>query len=161
MYLRKLKIKDSNRMHEWMQNEDITRFLKTNFKSYTVDDCIQFITKSNFSSDNINLAVANSDDLYLGTVSLKNIDYNEGNAEFAIVMHSDAIGTGEAIQAMKEILRYGHMELKLRNIFWCVREDNIRAFKFYKKNNFKIAETVPEKILDQYRDEDDLVWFIG
>ena len=41
-------------------------------------------------------------------------------AEFAIVVHQEAMGQGYASFAMKEILQKGIEEQKLKAIYWCV-----------------------------------------
>jgi hypothetical protein len=57
--LRELKLEDAEHMLEWMQDDTVVHDLYTNFLKMTIDK-------------------------YLGAVSLKNIDYRNGRAEFAI-----------------------------------------------------------------------------
>ena len=65
-------------------------------------------------------------DRYLGTVSLKNVEPDTRRAEFAIAMHPAARGTGASGQAMQAILQLGFGELGLRSIYWCVDAANAR-----------------------------------
>lgn len=94
MKLRALKLEDANRMLEWMHNDDIVSNLGKNFKSYTLQDCKDFISHSQTDKSNLNLAITDDKDNYMGTVSLNHIIDN--TAEFAIVLHPKAIGLGFA-----------------------------------------------------------------
>ena len=60
----------------------------------TLEDCFEFIKTSSDESDNIHYAIVDDMDNYMGTVSLKNV--SNDNAEFAIVLHSKAIGKGKS-----------------------------------------------------------------
>lgn len=135
MKLRTLKIEDANRMLEWMHNDDIVSNLGKNFKSYTLQDCKDFISHLQTDNSNLHLAITDDTDNYMGTVSLKHIVDN--TAEFAIVLHSNAIGLGYARFAIRKILSIGFNKLNLKEIYWNVLKSNIRAIKCYNKNGYK------------------------
>lgn len=133
MHLRNLKIKDAERMLEWMHDPFVVEKLRTDFLHKTKDDCLRFIQNS-CDDENLNYAIANDEDLYMGTVSLKHI--TSISAEFAITVHRDAMGKGYSLWAMKEVLNRGFRDFGLDEIYWCVAEDNHRALRFYDKNGF-------------------------
>ena len=135
MKLRTLKLEDANRMLEWMHNDDIVSNLGKNFKSYTLHDCKDFISHSQTDNSNLHLAITDDTDNYMGTVSLKHIVDN--TAEFAIVLHPNAIGLGYARFAIRKILLIGFNKLNLKEIYWNVLKSNIRAIKCYNKNVYK------------------------
>ncbi len=136
MRLRELEEDDCTRMLEWMHDSSIVEKLRTNFTDKTEKDCRAFINKSrNDRKHSIHLAIVSNENLYMGTVSLKNITDTSG--EFAIVLHRDAIGKGYAFYGMKEVLKIGFDELCLNYVYWCAANDNIRALKFYDKHGFK------------------------
>lgn len=133
--LRKLELKDAPLMWEWMQDEDVVGNLQTDFKSKTIDDCEKFIISSWNDDKNVNLAIVDENDEYMGTVSLKNITSEA--AEFAITIRKKAMGKGYSQYAMKEILRMGIEEMGLKQIYWCVSRKNVRAVRFYDKNGYE------------------------
>ena len=135
MKLRTLKLADANRMLEWMHNDDIVNNLGKNFKSYTLQDCNDFISHSQTDNSNLHLAITDETDTYMGTVSLKHIVDN--TAEFAIVLHPNAIGLGYAKFAIHQILSIGFNKLSLKEIYWNVLKSNLRAIKCYNKNGYK------------------------
>ena len=142
MKLRALKLEDANRMLEWMHNDDIVSNLGKNFKSYTLQDCKVFISHSQTDNSNLNLAITDDKDNYMGTVSLKHVVDN--TAEFAIVLHPNAIGLGYARFAIPEILSIGFNKLNLKEIYWNVLKSNKRAIKCYEKNGYE--RSVPDSV---------------
>lgn len=66
------------------------------FKNFTEEDIKKFIDNGNESSKNIHYACVDEEDNYLGTISLKNIDIRNKNAEYAISFCKFAHGTGAA-----------------------------------------------------------------
>ncbi|MCI8454327.1 MAG: GNAT family N-acetyltransferase [Lachnospiraceae bacterium] len=160
--LRELELKDAERMLEWMHDSDVVEGLRADFKSKTIQDCRDFIHASRQNRNiNLHLAIADEENLYLGTVSLKNIDMGERDAEFAIALHCSAMGKGIAIRAMCEVLRYGSERLELKHVYWCVGRDNIRAVRFYDKNGFMQTRHVPKRFTRFYQKAEDetLRWY--
>ena len=136
MKLRRLELKDARFMLEWMHDKSVVEDLRTNFLTKTIEDCENFIKNSWSDKDNWNVAIVDEEDVYMGTVSLKNI--KETSAEFGITIRACAMRKGYSIWAMKEIFRIGFEERKLKQIYWCVSPDNKRAVRFYDKNRFVI-----------------------
>lgn len=160
MRLRKLEEKDAPLMLEWMHNKDVVSKLGTNFAEKTLDDCKNFISSSLLDDKNLHLAIVDENDEYMGTVSLKHIDKQSKNAEFAITVRSKAMGKGFSKFGMQKILQMGLEELNLDNIYWCVSTKNERAVRFYDKNGYKRTNDVPKKILEPYCDNKELYWYV-
>lgn len=135
VHLRKLKPSDAPLMLEWMHDDDVVHFMKADFEHKTLTDCDEFIASAQDSSHNLHLAVADNNDTYMGTVSLK--DITSDSAEFAITMRKAAMGKGYAAEGMRQIIEKGFDDLNLKTIYWCVSKDNHRAVKFYDKNGYK------------------------
>ena len=133
--LRNLQETDASLMLEWMHDENVVRDLKTDFAVKTLNDCVNFIEHAQHDRCNIHMAIVNSEDEYLGTVSLKNITKN--NAEFGIAIRKCAMGNGCATYAMQEVIRKALNEMNLSEVYWCVAPLNTRALRFYDKNGYK------------------------
>lgn len=160
MFLRKLELKDASYMLEWMHDKSVTQYLATNFKQFTLLDCENFILKSLNESNDLHMAIVSNNDEYMGTVSLKNINYERRFAEFAITIRKKAMGMGYASFAMAEIFKLASKHLKLDNIYWCVSEKNDRACRFYEKNHFEHTLFVPNQIISNYKNNTGLIWYI-
>lgn len=152
IYLRPLEKKDSKRMLEWMRNEDVTRYLNIGGKNTKIEDAQSFIISAADESINLHRAIVDENDTYLGTVSLKNIDYEKKIAEYAISLHMDAIGTGVAAKATKKIWEIAK-NIGLKKIILCVNKDNIRAISFYKKCGYHQYQG------ESYSNKKNLIWF--
>jgi diamine N-acetyltransferase len=162
MKLRELKLKDADRMLKWMHDESIVKYMGTDFSNKTISDCRAFIEKSSLSKDDIQKAIVDETDAYLGTVSLKNIDYENKCAEFAIAICKDAMGKGVSRDAMTEILKYGFSTLKMESIYWYVSKENVRAVRFYDKNAYRRIDDIPDiymKHVDK-KQVNNLYWYI-
>jgi len=160
MYLRKLESKDAPFMLEWMHDESVVAKLAANFAAKTIDDCRNFIAASQEDEENLHLAVADEDDTYMGTVSLKHIDRTAGTAEFAITVRAAAMGKGFSHFGMDSILKMGIDELGLSAIYWCVSPKNTRAVRFYEKHGYTRITEVPAEILSAYPEDMELIWYI-
>ena len=134
MKLRKLIIEDAPLMLEWMHDPSVVRNMQTDFSRKELKDCIAFIHAAEMDDGNLHLAIADDDNIYQGTVSLKH--FRNGTAEFAITIRKSAMGTGVASLAMKEIIRRGFEGCGLKQIYWCVNPENKRAVRFYDKNQY-------------------------
>lgn len=155
--LRRLNQKDAPFMLEWMHDDTVNCCFQYPFAAMTLEKVKNFIENS-FNEENKHFAIVNSNDEYLGTISLKNISQKNRNAEYAIVTRKKAHGTGEALQATKELLDYAFKELGLHKVYLNVMEDNMRARKFYEKCGF-IQEGIAKdaiRIAEKYRS---LVWY--
>ena len=160
MYLRKLDEKDAPLMLEWMHDESVVRHLGANFAAKTMDDCRNFIAASQTDEENLHLAVADGQDAYMGTVSLKHIDRAQGTAEFAITVRACAMGKGYSHFGMDSILKKGIAEEKLKAIYWCVSPKNERAVRFYDKHGYNRTATVPAAILGASPKDMELIWYV-
>lgn len=148
--LRDLNVKDAPRMLEWMHDENVLKGLQPEkFRSKTLEDCIHFIESSGDKQTNCHMAVVDEQDQYLGTVSLKMIDPEYKDAEFSIVLRSDAHGRGYALRAMKDIIRIGFERYGLEEIYWNVLKRNTTAIKLYEKGGFEQMTAVSKRRADR------------
>ena len=160
MKLRALEQRDAPLMLEWMHDASVVCHLGTNFMEKTLEDCCGFIRWANETQRDLHLAVADEQDTYMGTVSLKHI--HAGTAEFAITVRACAMGKGYSRFAMQRILEHGIRQLGLSAIYWCVSRSNARAVRFYDKNRYLRTQNIPETILQAYTPEQraEFIWYV-
>ena len=137
IHLRNLKSKDAPLMLEWMQDLSIACFFRFDASSMTAEDCERFISSTDSEINSKHYAIVNDEDEYLGTISLKNIDKQKREAEYAISTRKKAHGTGAAMSATKEILRVAFEEMHLQRVYLNVLKENGRANAFYQKVGFQ------------------------
>lgn len=157
MYLRMLELKDAPLMLAWMHDRSVTENLRTDFMSKTLRDAENFIKWSWENKENLNLAIASDEDEYMGTVSLKHIE--DGSAEFAITVRSEAMGRGYSWFGMESIIEKAFNQYGLESVYWCVSRENLRAVRFYDKHNFHEALDIPQSVLKRYKGIENLKWY--
>lgn len=130
---------DTDLIVSWRNKEDV----KKNFlyrSDFTVDlhkkwleekvyrgGVIQFIIEYNLEKNFIPV----------GSVYLRDIDYNNSSAEFGIFIGEDiARKKGIGTLATKIITEFGHTKLNLHRIFLRLISDNISAYKAYRSAGF-------------------------
>lgn len=149
--LRPLKAKDAERMLQWMQNDNVTEFLQIGGRNVKLESVQGFIEGAADESVNLHRAIVDDNDVYFGTVSLKHIDLVNKEAEYAIAMHMEGIGTGAARQGSNLLFQIAKEKLALKRLYLYVKKVNQRAVKFYSKGPW-----VPCKPLN---DDESLLWF--
>jgi diamine N-acetyltransferase len=122
----------------------------------TLDRCKSFIHGAGEQENCCHLAIADEQDEYLGTISLKEIQ--NGEAEYAISTRSIAHGTGAAMAATRQILEIAFEELGLMRVYLNVLADNGRANAFYRKAGFRYTHT-EENALEIRGQMKDLNWY--
>lgn len=156
--IRNLELKDAPRMLEWMHDEVVLKGLQPEkFRTKTLQDCERFIKSSADQSTNCHMAIVDDQDQYLGTVSLKAIDLEYKDAEFSIVLRSDAQGQGYAIQAMRDIIRIGFERYGLEEIYWNVLKNNTAAIRLYERGSFEQMTEISKRRSD--RAPEDVVFY--
>ena len=79
--LRRLLEKDAARMLEWMQDAEAVRYLNIGGMDTGMHQVLRFIQNAQDDVSNIHRAIVDANDMYLGTVSLKHVDYEKREAE--------------------------------------------------------------------------------
>ncbi len=136
VHLRRLGKNDVPGMLEWMHDPNVNHWFRFDADRMTAERALQFIENS-FTETAVHYAIADENDTYLGTISLEDIDRENGHALFAVALRTCAMGTGAAMSATHEMLRIVFDEMGLERVYLNVLSDNLRAKRFYEKAGFK------------------------
>lgn len=156
--LRRLELTDAADMLEWMLEPDIYGKMQYDPAEQSLEKCRRFIEQSWTDDKNFHYAITNQKKEYLGTISLKNIDKKNQNAEFAIALHPKAMGKQVGTSALRAIMEIAFMEMELNKVYLYVRSDNERAVAFYKKNGLEYEGCFREHIYSDGKFRD-IYWF--
>ena len=149
--LRELRDTDAPLMLEWMHDADIQRCFQKNMQQASLEDACSFCAKAKmpdklFQGASIHFAIVDDTDEYLGTISLKDIDLNNGSAEYAIAMRKKAQGKGIAYRATGLLLDKAFNEYDLHRVYLNVLADNRSAIKLYERCGFTFEGEFREHI---------------
>ena len=153
--LRNLEMKDAEYMLEWMCDPVTCQYLRIDATKSSMKQVVQFIQNASNTERTIHKAVVDEEGVYLGTTSLKSIDKDRKEAEFAIALRRAYTHMGVGTQAMKQILNLAFYELQLARVYWCVSRQNVNAVNFY--NKFIPAQMI--KYVENEKDSLDLLWY--
>lgn len=141
IFLRELKEKDAPLMFEWMHDPMIQKGFRKNMLGMTMQDAEKFCKAAAIpeifeSGQTLHFAIANEQDEYLGTISLKEIDQDNKSAEYAISVRTKAQGKGIAKQSTCLLLKKAFNEYSLHRVYLNVLADNEAAIHLYEKCGF-------------------------
>lgn len=144
--LRPLEKKDAPFMLEWMTDPGITQFFRFDASQVNLDSCLAYIESASNQENAVHFAIADENDEYLGTISLKDIDREKRTAEYAVSTRKKVHGTGAAMQATRLILQYAFDTLGLERVYLNVLAENGRANAFYRKAGFRFTREEPNAL---------------
>lgn len=157
MKLRKLCDKDAESMLEWMHDPAVNQFFRAHFAQMTMENARSFI-RGGQSAAARHYAICDDEDAYQGTISLKDIDVENGTAEYAIVLRRQAQGKGYARFATREILRIAFEKQDLCKVYLNVWKENVHAVGFYEHMGFQREGEAREQIVLHGR-RCNLLWY--
>ncbi|MEG0091345.1 MAG: GNAT family protein, partial [Oscillospiraceae bacterium] len=154
--------KDIDGILEWMQDDSINRFFRFDGNSQTHSTVSGFIQDS-FDDTKRHYAVVNDSDEYLGTVSLKKIDCENMNCEYAVSFRRCAHGSGAAEFATRAVLELALSQWGMEKVYLNVLASNERAIRFYEKLGAQYEGTAKRqiKINGQFSDLKWYCWLKG
>lgn len=159
--LRNLEEKDAPGMLEWMTDSEISQYFKFPREGLSIEKAVEFIRASDElrkSGKTFHYAIVDKNDEYLGTISLKNVDRDNLNAEYAISLRKVAQGQNIAKEATLALFDIAFRQMKLQKVYLNVYAHNQRAIRFYEKMGFLLEG----KSLKHIKKDDrfhDLCWF--
>ena len=146
VHLRPLDSKDAPFMYEWMTDPEITRFFRFDASTISIEGCESFIENAQSDPNTVHFAIADERDEYLGTISLKGIDREKKQAEYAISTRKKTHGSGAALRATRLIMQYAFETLGLERVYLNVLAENGRANAFYRKAGFRFVREEPQAL---------------
>lgn len=156
--MRRLEEKDAKRMVVALNDKDVTNTMRISMRSFTLEECESYIQKANNDKESVHFAITDDNDNWVGTVSLKDINQEKKEAEYAILTAKEVHGKGYAQKATDFILDYAFNKLGLKKVYLFVSVNNVRANKFYQKYGFTF-DRLEENGLKLGNESHDINWY--
>ena len=128
-------------MLEWMHDPDSQRGFKKNMMGASLEDAKDFCIRSKHpdtikAGDSLHFAIVDDNDEYLGTASLKDIDFENGRGEYSVTLRRKAQSKGVASAATGLILQKAFRELGLHRVFSSLYADNVHSKNLVERCGF-------------------------
>lgn len=135
-----MEITDTEKIVNWRNQDWVCR----NFiyqEPFTVEGHMHWIRTQVETGHVIQFIICLTDGRDIGSVYLRDIDREQGTAEYGIFIgEEDALGCGYGTAAAKEALVYAFTKLSLNKIYLRFLADNIGAGKSYERAGFRMVE---------------------
>jgi RimJ/RimL family protein N-acetyltransferase len=131
-----LSPKDVHQMINWGKHEDI-RLFHYNFNYTSLYDCQRWYRSKNKFLRKYIFGIY-TEDILVGYITLKNINWLLRKGEMGIVMDPSKVNEGYGTKAIKEYLKIVFNQYKMKKIVLRVAAFNKRARRAYEKVGFKI-----------------------
>ena len=141
IYLRPMEITDTEKIVSWRNREWVRRnFIYQDL--FTAEGHLQWIRTQIEPGHVVQFIICTKqDDRPIGSVYFRDIDREEGTAEYGIFIgEEDAVGCGCGTAAARAALDYAFMKLQLRRVFLRFLAGNIGAQKSYEHAGFRMID---------------------
>lgn len=126
----------TSKIVQWRNSDNVKKFFLDR-KPLTEDMHRSWLKNMVETGKTVQFIIFEKNSRPIGTVYLRDIDYDNHNAEFGIYIGEDVErGKGYGSEALDLICKYGFSELKLHKIYLRVLTSNITAINVYKKMGF-------------------------
>lgn len=121
------------KMLSWRTHESVAKYFGSS--SISKQEHFQWVQSLKSNKNRIVFSI-NVEGEPVGICGLKDIDYNNKNAEFEIYMNPNVSGKGIGFSSMIALLVYGFKKLDLKRVYAFYNEKNIRAKNLYDRLGF-------------------------
>jgi len=148
--LRKISLFDTENIIRWRNNPSVKKNLYSQ-EDLTVEQHLAHMNRNVFNGKSIQYIIfveELSKSYDIGTVFIKNINYDKKEGEFGIFIGEDsARGKGFSFFATNEMLRIAFEEFSLNKVFLSVMSNNTVAIKTYRKVGFVEYDIKKEELV--------------
>lgn len=155
VYLKSITSADTENIIRWRNKDNVRKYFLDQ-RPFTVEghtNCLENVVNTGNAAQFV--IYEKDSDFPVGSVFLRDIDYQNRKAEYGIFIGEDsARGKGIGTEAAKSIVQYGFSELKLHKIFLRVLADNKGAIKSYENAGFVQEAYLKDEVFlnGEYRD---------
>lgn len=145
-------------IYNCVNDPDLKEYTGTTFPVSTVEHEKWIERKALAQNEKLFLILDKMTSEMVGSIGLKNIDYNNSNAELYITIAKPFIGkNGYGTSAINSLVDFSFKRLNLHKIYLQVFCENKRAIKTYERCGFKTEGTLIQHHYDKGKYEDVLL----
>jgi len=148
MILRELQPQDVTEKYvTWMNDPEVVYFTEQKHTEHNVDSVTYFVNQQ-WQAEDCFLFGMFMADTHIGNIKLGPINWHHKNATLSyIIGDKDYWGKGLASCAIKTVVDFGFVELKLGKIWAASFDENIASIKALEKNGFVIEGRLHQHLI--------------
>lgn len=140
IFLRLLSSNDVSQDYvNWMNDSEVTQFLESRFRRYSLRDIKQYVRLTNKSAHNFLFGIfllANKQ--HIGNIKIGGIDWYHKSADIGLLIGEKKIwGKGYGAEAIRLATKFGFETVGLKTIIAGIYANNIGSYKAFLKNKYK------------------------
>lgn len=145
IYLKLLNSDDATSAYlNWMEDNEVTQFLESRWKSYTLDELKAYIEETNDGLNNFLFGIFQIESKeHIGNIKIGGINQIHRYADIGILIGNKKMwGKGYATEAINLITNYAFNELNLNKLIAGIYVINKGSYKAFMKANYEEAGTL-------------------
>ncbi len=134
IFLKFLSSEDVTQVYsEWMQDEEVTQFLESRWRSYTIEGLRDYVKQMNDGSNNFLFGIfLKGSGEHIGNIKIGGINQIHRFGDVGIIIgNKNEWGKGYGTEAIKLATQYAFEHLNLNNLLAGMYADNIGSYNAF------------------------------
>ncbi|MBN1824272.1 MAG: GNAT family N-acetyltransferase [Endomicrobiales bacterium] len=158
IYIKRLTPEDVTQDYvNWMNDAEVTQFLESRWKTYTLQDVKDYVKHVNSTSTEFMFGIfLKEGDKHIGNIKIGGLNQMHKYADIGLIIGEKSMwGKGFAAEAIKLATEYAFKEMGLNKIIAGIYEPNVGSYKAFLKCGYKDAARLRKHRMykDNYVDE--------
>lgn len=133
---------------EWLNDKEVTRFLESRWKSYSLEDLKEYVKAINESSNDIMFGIyLKENQEHIGNIKIGQINYIHRYADLGFILGQRHWNKGYGTESIKLATEYAFKELNLNKLFAGIYSNNIGSYKAFLKAGYTEAGRLSKHLL--------------
>jgi RimJ/RimL family protein N-acetyltransferase len=161
--LRPLEMSDLDRVHTWINDREVTRFLNARYPMPLLaeEQWLRAASSTVMDFQHVDFAVETKDGVHIGTVGFHVASAENRTARLGISIGEKAYWSrGYGTDTVVTICRFGFEQMNLNRIDLSVDAENVRAIRCYAKSGFTLEGRLRERLYRRGRYGDQFIMSI-
>lgn len=151
LFLKNISTEDRNFIFAQFSNTEVIRYLDAEPLTdiQEADELIDFYIQAKPRIRHRWVIVRKDDGIKLGTCGFYDWDKSTGSCSFVCDLFPDYWGNGYMYEAVKKILTFVKVNMKIKRIYACTHIDNKNAIKMVEKLGFVFTEQIEVEFITE------------
>lgn len=123
---------------QWMNDNEVVRFLDSNWRVYTLDSLKEYIKEANNNPNDFLFGIfLNDSDEHIGNIKIVEISYIHRHGHIGVLIgRRDCWGKGLGAESIKLVTEIAFKHLNLNKLIAAMHAENVSCFKTFIKAGY-------------------------